>query len=41
MPPQEFVVQFETRKMLRLTLKNALFVFGYSKGDNGFENILK
>ena len=42
MPLQKFVVQLKTRKNLLLTLKNAFFfVFGSSKGDNGFKNILK
>ena len=41
MPLEEIVVQFKTRKNLRLTLKTLLFVFNSSKGDNGFENILK
>ena len=42
MPLQEFVVQFKTRKNLRVTLKKTLlFVFNSSKGDNGFENIVK
>ena len=41
MPPQEFVVQFKTRKNLPLTLKTLLFVFNSWKGDDGFENILK
>ena len=38
---QEFVAQFKTRKNLRLTLKNAFVCFGSSKGDNGFESILR
>ena len=41
MPLREFVVQFKTRKNLRLTFKTVLFVLNSSKGDNGFENILK
>ena len=41
MPLREFVVQFKTMKNLRFTLKTLLFVFNSSKGDNGFENILK
>ena len=43
MPLQEFVVQFKTRnlKNLWLTLKTLLFVFNSSKGDNGFQNIVK
>ena len=40
-PLREFVVQFKTRKNLRLTIKTLLFVLNSSKGDNGFENILK
>ena len=40
MPLQEFVVQFKTRKNLRLTLKNAFVFFNSSKGYNGFENIV-
>ena len=35
MPLQEFIVQFKTKK------KILLFVFGSSKGENGFENNLK
>ena len=38
---QEFVVQFKTRKNLRLTLQNAFVCFYSSKGYNGFENIVK
>ena len=41
MPLREFVVQFKTRKNLWLTIKLLLFVLNSSKGDNGFENILK
>ena len=42
MPLQEFVVQFKTRKNLRVTLKKMLlFVFNSLKGDYGFENIVK
>ena len=41
MPLREFVVQFKTRKNLWLTIKTLLFVLNSSKGDNGFENILK
>ena len=41
MPLREFVVQFKTRRNLRLTIKMLLFVFNSSKGDNGFENIVK
>ena len=33
---REFVVQFKTRKNLRLTIKTLLFLFNSSKGDNGF-----
>ena len=40
MPFQEFVVQFKTRKNLRLTLKNAFVCFCLYKNGNGFENIL-
>ena len=42
MPLREFVVQVKTRKNLPLTIKKTLlFVFKSSKGDNGFENIVK
>ena len=41
MPLQEFVVHFKTGKNLWLNLKTLLFVFGSSKGDDGFENTLK
>ena len=41
MPLREFVVQFKTRKNLRLTIKTLLFLLNSSKDDNGFENILK
>ena len=41
MPLWELVVQFKRRKNLRLTIKTLLFVWNSSKGDNGFENILK
>ena len=41
MPLREFVVQFKTRKNVRLTIKTLLFVLNSLKGDNGFENILK
>ena len=34
MPLREFVVQFKTRKNLRLTIKTLLFVLNSSKGDN-------
>ena len=41
-PLQEFVVQFKTRKNLRVTLKKTLlFVFGSSKDDNGVKTSLR
>ena len=41
MPLQEFVVQFKQRRISGSLLKTLLFVFNSSKGDNGFENIVK
>ena len=42
-PLQEFVVQFKTRKNLRVTLKKKtlLFVFGSSKDGNGVKTSLR
>ena len=40
MPLVEFVVHFKTRKP-PAHFKNAFVYFNSSKGDNGFENILK